>query len=148
MKLAIAAFTGRGAELANRLAEALADAGSPPPEVAVFGRAGDSGRSLRDWTERVFSHAGGIVFVGACGIAVRAVAPFVRDKLTDPAVVAVDERGKYAVALLSGHAGGANALAARVADAAGGTPGRLHRHRPRRDFRRGCVGGGAFASSR
>ena len=52
MKLAIAAFTGRGAELANRLAEALADAGSPPPEVAVFGRAGDPGRSPRDWTER------------------------------------------------------------------------------------------------
>ena len=122
MKLAIAAFTGRGAELANRLAGALTDAGSPPPEVAVFGRAGDSGRSLRDWTERAFSHAGGIVFVGACGIAVRAIAHFVRDKLTDPAVVAVDERGKYAVALLSGHAGGANALAARVADAAGGTP--------------------------
>ena len=48
MKLAIAAFTGRGAELANRLAEALADAGSPPPEVAVFGRAGDPGRSLHD----------------------------------------------------------------------------------------------------
>lgn len=121
MRLSIAAFTGRGAELAFRLADALVEAGGPPPEVAVFGRAGDSGTSLRDWTEAAFSRDG-IIFVGACGIAVRAVAPFVRDKFTDPAVVAVDERGRYAVALLSGHAGGANALAARVAKAAGGTP--------------------------
>lgn len=122
MNLSIAAFTKRGAALAIRLADALAADGNPPPAVQVFGRAGGSKASLHDWTRDVFSQGGGIIYVGACGIAVRAIAPFVKDKLTDPAVVAVDERGNYAVALLSGHVGGANALAARGAKAIGGTP--------------------------
>src|SRR5437762_3032639 len=51
----------------------------------------------------------------ATGATVRLVAPLLAGKHTDPGVVCVDEAGRYAVALLGGHAGGANALAARVA---------------------------------
>ena len=58
--------------------------------------------------------------MGAAGIAVRAIAPHVKDKFTDPAVVSVDEAGRFAVPLLSGHVGGANGLALRVAALTGG----------------------------
>jgi cobalt-precorrin 5A hydrolase/precorrin-3B C17-methyltransferase len=57
----------------------------------------------------------GLVLVGAMGIAVRAVGPLLGDKRSDPAVVCVDDRGRWAVAVAGGHAGGANALAAEVA---------------------------------
>ena len=58
----------------------------------------------------------------ATGAAVRLVAPLLADKRTDPGVVCVDEARRFAVALCGGHAGGANALAHRVADALGATP--------------------------
>ncbi|MFP5319998.1 MAG: precorrin-3B C(17)-methyltransferase [Acidimicrobiia bacterium] len=57
----------------------------------------------------------GFVLVCATGIAVRAVAPLLGDKATDPAVVCVDDGGRWAVALAGGHRGGANALAREVA---------------------------------
>ena len=62
------------------------------------------------------------VFIGAMGICVRTIAPLIADKHTDPAVVCVDSMGCHAVAVLSGHIGGANDLTARVAAALGAHP--------------------------
>ena len=62
-----------------------------------------------------------LIFVGATGIAVRKIAPYVRDKRTDPPVLCLDERANFVIPLLSGHIGGANALAVRLADALGAT---------------------------
>lgn len=76
--------------------------------------------SLGSWTAEHFESADALVYVGATGIAVRAIAPYVRDKFHDPAVVSVDEAGRFVVPLLSGHVGGANELARSVAALCGG----------------------------
>ena len=107
---AFLAFTDRGETLAELLASRLG------------GEAKRAGKSLTigAWTEENFRERAGLVFIGAVGIAVRAIAPFVRSKSGDPAVVAVDETGRFAIPLLSGHLGGANALAGKIADITGG----------------------------
>lgn len=112
MNIQLISFTNRGEGLANRLAEGLA------------GEAMRCGRplSLDAWTRQSFLHADGLIFVGAAGIAVRAIAPYVKSKAQDPAVVVVDETGRFAISLLSGHLGGANALAQQVARLCGATP--------------------------
>ena len=112
MKIRIISFTERGLELAERLGRGL------DGEAVRCGGA----VALQEWTELAFREAEGLVFVGAAGIAVRAVAPHVRSKTGDPAVVAVDETGQYAIPLLSGHLGGANDLARRIAALCGAVP--------------------------
>lgn len=75
-----------------------------------------------DLIEQLFPKTAGIVFIGPCGIAVRALAPLIKSKLSDPPVVVVDVMGRYAVSLLSGHEGGANDLTLRVANVIGAEP--------------------------
>ena len=119
MTAAIIAFTSRGAALGRTLANALGATLHVParfaPEVGA-----EAYDSLEGWTARAWGTADAIIFVGAAGIAVRAIAPHVKDKFTDPAVVSVDEAGRFAVPLLSGHVGGANELALKVAALTGG----------------------------
>ena len=71
---------------------------------------------------RAWDECDGVVLFLATGAAVRLIAPLLERKNQDPGVVTVDDAGNFAVALCGGHEGGANALAARVADALGGTP--------------------------
>ena len=113
MKCAYLAFTDKGLALAQRLAEVS------PGTVA---RCGADGVSLSAWTARQFADADALVFIGAVGIAVRAVAPHCRSKAVDPAVVVLDEQGQFAVSLLSGHLGGANDLTRRLAAACSAVP--------------------------
>lgn len=124
MRLALTAFTLRGARLARHLAEELRKNGytcaEAYPEKLAAGLESESYGRLQTWTGEQFQHADGLIFVGACGIVVRAIAPFVKDKFTDPAVVAIDEGGNFIIPLLSGHVGGANDLARRAAALTGG----------------------------
>ncbi len=70
---------------------------------------------LHQLVPRLFKQFDGLVFIMAMGIVVRMVAPCVQDKYTDPAVVVVDDVGRFVVSMLSGHEGGANVLASRIA---------------------------------
>lgn len=71
--------------------------------------------TTREALENAWQSRREIVFFGAIGIAVRLLAQLLEGKQTDPAVVAVDDAGRYVISLLSGHEGGANELARRVA---------------------------------
>lgn len=71
--------------------------------------------STQEWTKERFEDCQVILFIGACGIAVRSIAPYIQSKKTDPAVLVIDECGNYVISLLSGHLGGANEMACEAA---------------------------------
>jgi cobalt-precorrin 5A hydrolase len=66
---------------------------------------------IRVLTQKLFMQYRGLIYVAPTGIAVRSIAPYIKSKFTDPAVVAVDVRGRWVISLVSGHEGGANKLA-------------------------------------
>lgn len=78
--------------------------------------------SLADLMQTCFCGSAAQVFVGAAGIAVRAVAPHLLHKSRDPAVLVIDPAGHHVISLLSGHWGDANGLARHLAQALGGEP--------------------------
>ncbi|GLC77902.1 cobalt-precorrin 5A hydrolase [Lacrimispora brassicae] len=128
MRLSIICFTEAGVRLCAKLVKELLKTGQPcegyGPEALIKSCPdGDLmipvSTSLSQWTEEQFSQKDGIVYIGAAGIAVRAIAPFLRNKAEDPAVVVMDDMGRFSISLLSGHLGGANELAERLAGLAG-----------------------------
>lgn len=78
--------------------------------------------SIREIVGEYFSSVDALVFIGAAGIAVRCIAPYLVHKSTDPAVVTIDEAGKYCISLLSGHMGGANELTQELAECIDAVP--------------------------
>ena len=108
MRIKILYFTEKGKATAERLKEGLAG-----QDVFVVPK----GTPLADVCAAAFRDSEALVFVGAAGIAVRTIAPLVRDKLTDPPVIVIDENGSFVIPLLSGHVGGANSLALEAAEA-------------------------------
>lgn len=118
-KVSIAAFSTKGASLARRIAAALSAEVFSPAKFAGDGVAAFPS-TLEEWTEKQFAEADAIIFVSACGIAVRSIAPFIKSKTTDPAVVVLDEMGRNVISLLSGHIGGANELTKEIAQITGG----------------------------
>lgn len=131
MTIRIIAFTPRGTLLARELAAGLEGAGHRCEARSFRPFPDEAGRpvlpsmereTLAQWTGDAFREAGALIFVSACGIAVRAIAPFLQSKHTDPAVAVIDEGGTFVVSLLSGHTGGANRLAAEIAAFTGAAP--------------------------
>ena len=72
-------------------------------------------RPLQECVGAWFKEADALVFLCAAGIAVRSIAPWLGHKAQDPAVIVIDEGGSFCISLLSGHTGGANELACRLA---------------------------------
>ncbi len=122
---AIIAVSRPGAALARRLASTIADSslylerrtGEEPTPGIEGHRYYDL--PLRPVIQDLFARCGSLVVFLPVGAAVRLLAPVLGNKSQDPAVVCVDDAGRYAVSVLSGHLGGADALARRVADAIG-----------------------------
>ena len=112
MQVRIISFTDRGQQLAELLADRLC------------GTATRCGRdcSLSEWVRDAFDSADALIYVGAVGICVRTIAPYIKSKTRDPAVVVIDETGRYVIPVLSGHLGGANDLARRIARLTGAEP--------------------------
>lgn len=109
MKVSIIAFTDNGMEIAYKLSNSLSEAND-----VDFTRCGKG--ALSNWTEEHFSTNDALIFIGAIGIALRAIAPYIKTKTKDPAVVVVDELGQFSIPILSGHIGGANELALQIAE--------------------------------
>lgn len=118
-------FSRQGGETARRIAAFL----RLEYDCRLFAAqkyAGDGAEPIQggigEFTGTLMGEMDALVYVGACGIAVRAIAPHIRSKTTDPAVLCVDELGRFCIALLSGHIGGGNRLANAVAGAIGAVP--------------------------
>lgn len=77
---------------------------------------------LHAWLEAAFADGFPVIIVGALGIAVRAIAPFLKHKTADSPVLVLDEAGQFVIPVVSGHLGGANELAAQIADGIGAVP--------------------------
>jgi cobalt-precorrin 5A hydrolase len=77
---------------------------------------------VKDLLPLLFRCYEGVILFFSLGAVVRLIAPLLQDKKTDPAVIAVDERGEHVISVLSGHLGGANALTSRIAGLLGSHP--------------------------
>ena len=125
MRTVLFAFTAGGKKLSLRVRDILT-AGGDGVELFAPARLADDdfaacAGGLPDFVGTVFDRDA-LIFISACGIAVRAVAPHTVSKRGDPAVLCLDERGSFVIPLLSGHIGGANRLARRIAVEIGATP--------------------------
>lgn len=123
MRIAIIAITGRGALLGRKLRENIAES-----EFYVSTRYVEEGQDfclqfepsdLKTLILALWKKYDGFVMIMATGIVVRMIAPLLESKASDPAVVVMDDAGKFAISLLSGHLGGANQLAELLACASG-----------------------------
>ena len=109
----VISFTERGAKTGQRIAAALSGAC-----VEQYARNVDlslQATKLSRLVQQAMVDCDLILFVGATGIAVRACAPYLQGKQYDPAILVIDENARFVISLLSGHLGGANALADRLA---------------------------------
>ncbi len=110
MNTAIFALTKNGIQLAQKLSRKI--------DADLF----INPKNFKKDVRYVFKKYDGMVFIMAVGIVVRTIAPLLKNKAEDPAVVVMDEKGKYIISLLSGHLGGANNLAKDIAKIIGGQP--------------------------
>jgi len=125
-KVAVIVITSEGLRLGTLVAEELGAslhviedinevAGSNNLEVERFTK-------LSEHISKVFYEYKGLIFVMSLGIVNRVIAPLIKSKYTDPAVVTIDEVGRYVISILSGHEGGANELAYLVSSLTGADP--------------------------
>ena len=116
MRVAIIAITANGAKLGADLKRGLPQSTLFVIEKHAAGYAEPFSERVPALLARLWPDFGGFICIMATGIVVRSLAPLLQGKDQDPAVVVLDEAGHFAISLLSGHLGGANALAATCAE--------------------------------
>lgn len=128
VRVTIVAITKHGAGQAADLARRLPQASVCSAEkfAAAFEGLSNPLRlysgALRDEIEPLFAESDQIVFFVSLGAVVRLIAPYLKSKDEDPGIIVVDDAGQFAIPVLSGHVGGANAWAERIAALIGATP--------------------------
>ncbi len=117
---AVVAITKHGVEIARRLGGALA--GADVYYTDKFARGDEAKHGIRLFSGNVrallpelFARYDGLICIISLGAVVRMIAPLLKDKKTDPAVVVIDDKAEHVISVLSGHLGGANELTRRVA---------------------------------
>lgn len=131
MRLSIISFTENGKRLS---VDILRKCGAADIQIMLYTKhnsheSANDAHSIRyvesalgEWTKAQLCEKNALLFIGACGIAVRAVAPYLTDKLHDSPVLVMDEKGRYVIPILSGHMGGANELAVWLSERTGAEP--------------------------
>lgn len=121
--ITIISFTKKGGDINKRLTDILSefDITSYTLEKYRFDNRVKPLGNLKETVKRHFTDDA-VIFIGAVGIAVRSIAPYIKDKFCDPAVLVIDELGRYVIPLLSGHVGGANELANYIGEALPAAP--------------------------
>jgi cobalt-precorrin 5A hydrolase len=119
-RVVILSYTGNGAQLNKRLTEIFLEKGDVAVSCCV--RSGEKVMSTDEILRREWNRTDAFVFVGALGIAVRHIAPFLESKVFDPAVLVLDEKGEFVIPVVSGHIGGGVELAEELAKDVGGKP--------------------------
>ena len=114
-RINIISFTKKGEELAKRIGAYLEPAEQIQYQNKCRTSENYSSKRLSECAKESFEQKQGMIFVGAAGIAVRTIAPFLKDKLHDPFVIVIDENGDYVIPILSGHVGRANEYARKLA---------------------------------
>ena len=102
MKISVIAVTKEGENIANILSKHY--------DFKLYIKAEVKEKGLKNITEEAFKESSALIFISSTGIAVRAIAPFIKSKTVDPAVVLIDNSSKYVISLVIGHLGVANEL--------------------------------------
>lgn len=121
MKVACLSFTDKGGRIGDTIINILKNDASIIKEIHHYRNSSIKGGIKSILGDLIDKHDG-IVFISAAGIAVRMISPYIKDKRYDPAVVVVDDMGRYSISLLSGHIGGANFLCQYIANVIGAEP--------------------------
>ena len=123
MRISVFSVTEKGRLLSEKIEELLSE---NAVERYTFSKHTDEGSTafsdIKTTVGNAFYSSDVLIFVCACGIAVRSIAHFIKDKQSDPAVVVIDDNGKYVISLLSGHIGGANRFSGKLAEKLGAVP--------------------------
>ena len=106
MRYAVITFTQQGDKIAEILASSF--------NIDIYSKKRQSDFNFKEVSKKVMENYSGIIFISSTGIAVRAIAPYIKSKDVDPAVIVIDNSCNYVISLLSGHLGGANELALEI----------------------------------
>lgn len=114
MDIGVITVTHRGDEIADILSKHF--------NIRIFSKMLDKNFSFKEAVKFAMENYSAVVFITSTGIAVRGIAPYIESKDKDPAVITIDNSGKFVISLLSGHLGGANELTLKISEIINATP--------------------------